>query len=70
MHKFINLLSAVLPFGKKLLFPNGKFDRERAIVVTVLFIIIATSINFFGLDVVQATAEILEPIVELIGTID
>ncbi|UOX40254.1 hypothetical protein [Vibrio phage PhiImVa-1] len=70
MHKFIQLLSAVLPLGKKLLFPNGKFDKERAVIIIVLFVIIATGIQVFGFDTISATTEILTPIVELIGTSD
>lgn len=70
MHKLLSLLSAVLPIGKKLLFPNGKFNSERAIVIIVLFVIIATGIHVFGIDTINAATELISPLVELIGTID
>lgn len=67
MGKLSIILANLVPFFKRVVFPNGKFDRERAIVILVLFVIILFCVELFGASTVISATELLKPLVELIG---
>ena len=67
MGKFLNLFASAIPLIERILFPNGKFNKQRGIVIVVLFLACVLGIEFFGQDTVESAVDVLAPLVELLG---
>lgn len=69
MNKILGMLTGILPVLNRFLFPNGKFQLNRVLVILLSFVVILTGVTVAGEDTVRLTLELLKPLVLLFGTI-
>lgn len=67
--KALGMFKGIAPAVKAFVFADGKFRKDRAIILLVAFVLIMLSVNFMGAATVEQSIELLDDFSDVIGVV-
>jgi len=67
MMKILTLALNILPKLKSYIFADGKFRKDRAVILLITLFLLILSIKLFGIETVITSIEMLDEVSDILG---